>query len=202
MMRQKLIIAGVALLAVFVVYIYLGNKAKDKLMTEISKPQFSDIVLGNIDADQSVILYFDYNCAFCRKFFQDVFPKFKEKYIKTGKANLVLKLVCGLTDKMALRANQTVICINNYGEFEKLHQLLLYESRVIYTSEFNQLIEEYIVANESLGECILDENYSGIIHNIYQFQELKSKGTPTFVINGMVIEGFISYEELIKKLNN
>lgn len=171
-------------------------------MANVTELKFSDILLGDSNAGKTVILYFDYNCGFCKKFFNDVYPQFKTHYIKTGKVNLVLRLVCGLTDKMALRANQTAICINNHGHFDKLHRLLLHESKVMYTDAFNQLIEGYLEANESLGECILDENYSYVVQNIYQFQELESKGTPTFVINNKVYAGSMEYHELIKNLNN
>jgi len=202
-MKKTLIIAAVSIMVIAgVVFLYSNYRKQEKLMSEITTLQFSDVVLGDANTDHSVIIYFDYNCGFCKKFFKDVYPRFNENYIQTGKARIVLKLVCGLTDKMALRANQTLICINKYGNFDKLHRLLLHESKVMYTNVFSQLIEDYIVVNESLGECILDQEYPDVIRNIYQFQELKCKGTPTFVINDKLVVGFITYEELIEKLNN
>jgi len=172
----------------------------NELLAEISQIQMSDIVLGHSDAPQSIIIFFDYNCQFCKRFFQDAYPKLNKEYIQTGKVNLVIKLVCGVNDKFALRAYQTVICINNYGKLEKLHKLLLHESKVIYTEQFNMLIEDYISTNELVGECILESDNASVLSNIYQFDQLKTKGTPTFVINNKVMKGYKNYKAIINKL--
>ncbi|WP_439184952.1 DsbA family protein [Carboxylicivirga taeanensis] len=175
--------------------------SSDEQLEEIKQVRVSDIVFGQESAEQSIILYYDYNCSYCKKFFDEVYPSLHDDFIRTGKIKLVLRLICRGNDAMALRAYQTAICINKFGSYEKLHALLLHNSQIMYTEHFNQLIDDYVVENEFLGECILDSDGSDIIRNIYEFQVLKTKGTPTFVLGSDVISGFKDYNYLKKKIN-
>ncbi|WP_430813072.1 thioredoxin domain-containing protein [Carboxylicivirga sp. RSCT41] len=176
---------------------YNNAKLLDELNTELE----NDIVLGDYNAPKNIILFFDYNCGYCKKFFKQVYPQLDKEYIKTGKAKLTLRLICSGNDEKALLGYQTAICINKYGNFGKLHKLLLHQSNIIYSTQFQDLVEGYISSNEFLGECILSSDQNDVIRNIYQFQELKSKGTPTFVIDDEIIVGLKDFSFFKKILN-
>ncbi|MCG8578525.1 MAG: DsbA family protein, partial [Bacteroidales bacterium] len=172
--RRRFSLIGVACLALIVAGICaLKNYNNAKLIDELNDKLESDIVLGDHKAQKNIILFFDYNCAYCKKFFKQVYPQLEKEYIETGKAKLTLRLICSGNDENALLANQTAICINKFGNFSKLHQLLLHQSNIIYSNQFQDLVEGYISANEFLGECILNSNHNDVIRNIYQFQLLK-----------------------------
>ena len=171
----------------------------NKLISEVNHVSDNDIVFGNEQIKHSIIIYFDYNCGYCQKFFKNTYPEL-ERFISNGEINLVLRLVCNKTDKAALDAYQTAICINKLGSFKNLHKLLLYEGRIIYTEHFRQLIDEYIHTNSDIAECIVNENNNAIKHNINQFQELNIKGTPTFIIGKKVLVGYRNIENIIETL--
>lgn len=203
-MKKNIALTSILIILIcFIVgYYYLHkNKMTKAIIKNISQYQYNDIIIGNYDASQSIILFFDYNCTYCKKFFNEVYPSLDVNYIQTGKVNLILKLVCSPTDIKALQAYQTVICINNHGDFQKLHKLLLYKNEIIYTEHFDMLIEDYITTNEVIGDCIINTNYEAVLKNIYQLQQLNTKGTPTFVINNKIINGFIDYSTLINLFN-
>ncbi|MCU4156235.1 thioredoxin domain-containing protein [Carboxylicivirga sp. A043] len=188
------------LLLVLGFYITKLSKHRDVLVA-INEDVSNSIVLGASDAPETITLFFDYNCRFCKNFFSDVYPQLDEDYIQTGKVKLNLRLVCSENDKFALLAYQTALCLYKFGEFDKLHKLLLHQSKVMYTEQFVTLVEDYIAINEMVGECITESNNQEVLYNIYQFEKLKTKGTPTFVINNGVIVGYQSYESIIKNLN-
>ena len=50
-----------------------------------------DPVLGKKDAPVTIIEFSDYQCPFCRKFWQDTLPSIKKDYIDTGKVKLVYR---------------------------------------------------------------------------------------------------------------
>jgi len=198
---NRYIISGFVLLVCTVGGFMLHSSySHKKVIDEISMGLEGDIIMGEPDAPGNVILFFDYNCRYCKKFFNEVYPQLERDYIKRGKLKLTLRLICSGNDENALLANQTAICINKFGNFGKLHDLLMHRYDVIYSSQFNQLIESYIGANEFLGECILNSNHNDVIRNIYQFQLLKQKGTPTFVIGDEVVVGYRDYEYFKNKL--
>lgn len=47
--------------------------------------------IGQADAPVAIVFYYDYQCPFCKRFEQEVFPVLMEKYVETGKARIVLK---------------------------------------------------------------------------------------------------------------
>lgn len=196
------IIIGITLSAfgILLTYFYEGKSVNNSVINEVNQLNDHDIVLGDYAAKKTIIMYSDYNCRYCKKFLKEVYPELYSNDIKNGEVKFVLRLVCQPTDQTAMNAYQTVVCINNYGEFNKLHKLLLHKSEIIYTDHFNRLIEEYINTNDQVAECILYKDQQDIKRNIYQFQSLKTKGTPTFVINDKVLIGFKDYHTIFKLL--
>lgn len=47
--------------------------------------------IGSADAPTTLVFYYDYQCPFCKRFEQEVFPAILEKYVTTGKTKIVLK---------------------------------------------------------------------------------------------------------------
>ncbi|TRX71832.1 thioredoxin domain-containing protein [Carboxylicivirga sp. M1479] len=199
--RYKWLFATVVILFVGIVYLTNKQVVKREQLKQINVIRDSDIIFGDASAPQTILLFFDYNCSYCKRFFTDVYPNLEEYYIKTGQVKLVMRLVCRGSDQVASKAYQTAICIDKYGDYSKLHALLMHKSEIIYSTHFQQLIEDYIASNELIGDCILNTNDNPIIQNIFQFQLLKTKGTPTFVIGDEVVSGYQDFDYLSDKLN-
>jgi len=195
---------GVTILAIAIIItiaVIIKNNSKKEVLSLINQPLEGEIIYGNPDAPESIILYFNYNCTFCRKFFKEGYPALKKNYIDTNKLNLVVRLICPNSDKSALKAYQTALCINRFGDYTKLHKLLMHNNKIMYTEHFNQLIDDYISLNVDIAECIIENNdFRAIRINNQQLHELKTNGTPTFVFNNKVQSGFSDYNSLEKLL--
>jgi len=50
-----------------------------------------DPYIGEKDAPNTMVLFFDYQCPFCKQFEQNVTPKLVDTYVKTGKLRIVFK---------------------------------------------------------------------------------------------------------------
>ncbi len=195
------VISGLLILIIAIIAtIKIISFPRQKLLQQINHIKSNDIILGDPSAPNSLIVYFDYNCGFCKKFFNEVYPKLDNTVVNEKKLNIIIRLVCNKTDKVTIQAYQTVSCINQFGNFNKLHKLLMHKNEIIYTEHFNQLIDEYIATNENVAECILSSNSQQIIQNIFQLQELKTNGTPTFVVNDKVIVGYKDYQVFLPML--
>lgn len=196
------IITVVLITSIISYFVLQDNKSEisNDVLQNISNE--NDIVIGDYNVKKSVILFYDYNCIYCKKFFKEIYPIFKKEYINNHKAKLILKPICKVTDKQALNAYQTLICINKYGDFQKLHKLLLHKSKIIYTDYFRQLIDDYIFTNDFVAECILNTKQFDIKKNISQFQKLNTKGTPTFIIGNKIIKGYKNYKAFKSIINS
>ncbi len=161
-----------------------------------------DIVYGSDKALNVVIMFSSYNCGYCRQFFNEEFPIIMEELIDNGKLKFVVKLVDLQEKEEVMRAYQSAVCINKYGTLEKFDRLLNFNPQVIYTQDFYNLIDDLINRNEGIAECILNgEGYHAIQSNNSLFLECDLTGTPTFVVNGVVFKGYISFSQLNEILN-
>lgn len=65
-----------------------------------------EIIIGSQSAEKELIIYFSYTCPHCREFHKNEYPKFKKKYIDTGKIKIIFRNY--IDDPGALEAAQLV----------------------------------------------------------------------------------------------
>ncbi len=162
-----------------------------------------DIIFGSDTAPLTVYMYSHYTCKFCIKFFQEDFPKLKSDYIDNGKIRFVLKLIELNRNRDVLNSLQAAVCVNKYGSFDKFHELLLSDSRVVFTQEFKDLVNDFIFNNGDIAECMLNNNnYRYIYVNNNEFMQLGLKGAPTFIVNKHIYSGYRNYHDIVKIIRN
>jgi protein-disulfide isomerase len=184
------------ILIVAKLYDYHTTPSLTKIEKNTITEHENDIIWGTNSAPITVFMYSSYQCKFCKQFFIRVFPEIKENYIDPGHVKLVLKLVDLSENPNMMQALQAAVCVNKYGDFDKLHELLLYNSMVVHTEGFKLLLEDYIATNTDIAQCLINHNdYAYIKNNIDEFKTLKFTGTPTFIINNTIYPGFRSFEK-------
>ncbi|NJO89653.1 MAG: thioredoxin domain-containing protein [Chloroflexia bacterium] len=128
-------------------------------------------------------------------------PYLKRKYIETNKVKLVIKLVDITNNSYVINSLKLAVSINDCGNFEPIDKLLQSEPSVIYSDEFLQLTDDFIEQNQYIEEYMLSgiaESY--IISNYKDFKALSLTGTPAFIINNKIYNGYKNYESLKKKI--
>lgn len=171
-------------------YFSVEEKAH-KAAIDIDSKKKLDIIFGNDNAELSVYMYASYNCSYCRKFFTEVFPELKNSFIDNGLVNIVMRLTTKTRDQRMKRALKAAACVNRYGNFEYLHKLLLHNPKVVFTWEFQEMIDEFSMKDPFVGECIDGkEALKYLESNITEFEQLNLKGTPGFVIENTVYQGY------------
>lgn len=173
----------------------IQHKTSSKASIEVHINKY-DIIFGTPDAANSIYIYSSYKCGFCRKFFKEVYPKLKKNYLDKGKLNLIVKLIEPNEDIDMIYALQVAISVHKYGEFDKLHELLVHNYKVVYTSDFKSLCEDFMQKNTEIAKAVLEnDDYKYLRANYKEFTDLKFSGTPGFVINKQIYKGFKKYEE-------
>jgi hypothetical protein len=163
------------------------------------QPRDLDIVFGDPSAKLGIYMYTSYSCTFCKQFFTDVYPNLKSEFLDSGKVKLIMRLTVNTINPDYMNSLKTAVCINKYGHYERLHELLLDDSRVVFTNEFKEIIDDFIQRDPFVAECILGkESESYLSQNLKDFKENEFKGTPTFVINSKVYRGYREYEQFKK----
>jgi hypothetical protein len=156
-----------------------------------------DIVFGKDSADINIIMYSSYGCSFCQRFFVEVYPLIKSDYIDNGKVKLSVRLIAKSRNPDLINSIKTAHCISKYGNFEKMHELLLTNHRVVYSQEFREMIYEFAEKDIFVGECIWGSEADEYLKiNEEDFEKLNLKGTPAFIINNHIYRGYKDYNQL------
>ena len=175
---------------------YFTSKNKAESTTTILSHRPLDIVFGDNNAPLAIFMYSSYSCSYCKLFFTDVFPSIEKEYINSGKVKLVMRLTVKSNNIDTQNAMRTAVCINKYGDYTYLHDLLLNNSKVVVTNDFRDMINEFIEKDLYVAECILGgEAEEYLAQNVADFETLKLKGTPTFIIDNQVYTGFQNAEK-------
>lgn len=166
-----------------------------------------DAVTGAADAPIIMIEFSDYQCPFCRKFYNEALPKIKENYIDKGLVKLVyrdLPLV-SLGHSDATPAANAAECARLQGGDETYftyHDLIFEgqnklgsgtvkipeESLYAYAEDLNLNMDTFKTCQEN------QEFYAEIQKDSEDAQAAGLSGTPAFVINGQVVIGAQVYE--------
>lgn len=159
-------------------------------------------VLGNKNAKVTVIEFGDFQCPYCKSFFQQTFSDLKTKYIDTGKIAYIFRHF-PLT-QIHINAEisaQAAECANLQGKFWQFHDLLYTNGQSDGTGLDKASLEKYAdslgLNNGTFGfgknkfnQC-LEGNATKATVDADQAEGTKDgvNGTPSFFINGQLLVG-------------
>ncbi|TQV73694.1 DsbA family protein [Aliikangiella marina] len=161
-------------------------------------------VLGNTDSPVTLIEYGSLTCDHCIGFHRKVLPKIKEAYIDTGKVKFIYRHFP--TSKIALQAAVAAECSGDkyYEVLDSLYNNI--REWYIAKDKYSVFKKHLIKVNADVAnfkQCFENEN---TVKNIYAMQraaiaKYDVQGTPTFIVNGKVIKGEHSFEELKREID-
>lgn len=159
-----------------------------------------DPILGDKNAPITMIEFSDYECPFCKKYFDQTFGDIKTKYIDTGKVKLVFRdLPLPFHDPMATKEAIAANCARKQGgdtTYFKYHDEIFKRT----TSGGNGLDDAKIktIATDiglNLGQfesCLQDKAMEDEVKkDLADAGKAGATGTPTFVIGKTTKDGII-----------
>ncbi|MBI4080234.1 MAG: DsbA family protein [Candidatus Levybacteria bacterium] len=81
-------------------------------------------VMGNANAAIKIVEFSDFECPFCRRFYEDTLPLIKKNYIDTGKAALYYRHEPLSIHPMAKPFAKAAECANEQNKFWEMHDLI------------------------------------------------------------------------------
>lgn len=168
-----------------------ANAQDRDLATLDQPPELGERALGEADAPVTIIEYASATCPHCARFHTDTFPALKEEFIDTGKVRFVFREFP--FDDLALAGFMLARCAPEERYFPIID--VLFEEQQSWTQdprgELLKIARMAGFTEESFNQCLENEEIAqGII-------EIRSTGaeqygvdsTPTFFVNGTVIQG-------------
>lgn len=164
-----------------------------------------DRVEGSMMAPVTVIEYASLTCSHCADFFKETYPQFRKEWIETGKAKYVLRDMPW--DNLALGMAKVVHCVPA-PQFSPLVKSFYAQQMKIITAsdplaEIKNVAKMAGLSDAQVDSCIKDPGVHAKVTAVKDvgFNVLQVRGTPTFFINGTVVNGAVPYKDLKKTLD-
>jgi protein-disulfide isomerase len=154
-------------------------------------------ILGNPNGSIKMVVFMDPFCGYCRRFHQVL-----DKALEENKnLKVIVREIPIISDKseMVIRAMLAAKLQGKYPEFEKI----LYKSDPSITEpEILALAKGVNADSQRLAQDMQRPELKNVMErNMKLAQQIHLTGTPTYIINGQIHAGAISYSELLKLLN-
>ena len=174
-------------------------------LAQATAPATGDIVLGDPDAPLTVIEYASFTCPHCMRFHVNTWPRIKKEYVDTGKIKFILREV--YFDKYGLWVSMTARCGGEKGFYAMSDTFLKQQSSWTNAPDIGQAIQQIGrragLSQEQLNACLSDTDYAKELLAAYQKNAADDgiRSTPSFIINGELHSGNMSFEAFAKLLD-
>ncbi len=158
-------------------------------------------IMGNPDAPVTIIEYASLTCPHCADFHADTLPQIKKEWIDTGRAKLVYRDFPTSPVALAVYAAMVARCAPEDSYFKFLD--VFYKQQRSWTGSSDpmkalaQLARLGGMSQADFDACTENEAlFTGIRERALDGQmEFGIESTPSFVVNGRVIKGGMSYAD-------
>ena len=154
---------------------------------------------GNLKAPVTIIFYSDFTCGHCKtasETMDELLSEYPEDIL------LVYKPVA--YDTLAMYAGRAALAAGAQGKFWEMQDLIFQNQRILHPSIFNQFATKLGLNTDQFAEDYKSPAFDNIVkYNTNQLTRLGSQGTPTFIINGVMVMGarpLYEFEEVVEQL--
>ncbi|MDG2098031.1 MAG: DsbA family protein [Paracoccaceae bacterium] len=180
-----------------------NHRTDNSLIQENYDELFNDGISwqgGNLNGDITIIEFLDYRCGYCRKAHKDITKLLEvDKNIK-----FIIKEypILGTESVLIARVTIAVLQLYNKNIYKRIHNKLMND----YINPTEQNIKRFLEENKLDSSLVLrhinSESVTNHLRKIRQQGErLSITGTPTFVIEGNMVRGYLSYKQLQEIIN-
>ena len=160
-----------------------------------------DFVIGNEDAKITIIEYASLSCSHCADFHVNTLETLKKEYIDTGKVKMVFRDYP--FNYPALLGSMVLKCIPENYRYDYMNALFKLQTDWVNKKNKKTIQELYKImqsggmTKDEYDACIYNtELENEILKGVMEAQnQFNIKSTPSFIINGKLIEGNKSIKE-------
>ena len=148
---------------------------------------------GNPDGDITIVEFLDYRCGFCRR----AFPEVEELVSTDGNIRIIVKELPVLGPQSELASRFAIATLQTEGAdaYKTVHDALMTFRGQISEQSLERLSDQNGFDTAAITEAMESPDVTNVINeNRTLAQALRVNGTPTFVIGGQMLRGFLPLE--------
>ncbi len=178
------------------VKIYLKEPSSPKLnATTEGYPSW-----GNPKAPVTIIEFSDYQCPFCSRAVPTL-DKIKQEY-GPDKVRIVFRDMPLPSHPKALPASHGAHCANEQGKFWEFHNKLFENQTKLDDADIKSYAKAIGLDEKKFGECFEAKKHAELIEKSKkEAEQLGIQATPSFVINGTLLQGAQPFEKFKEKID-
>ena len=203
MTSSDLHIKLISLIKILIIYLIISTKS----YAEDSKIDKSMVIVGSYDATVKIKIFSSLTCPHCASFHIKVVPEIMEKFVETGKVQLIF--IDFPLDLAAFNASKLLHCIEQKKQIIFLDTI--YETQESWTNgsdieDINENLKKIVknlgINSSQFDKCLIDEAISDKILNarIQANKKYSINSTPTIIINEKKLEGSASFKNIKKRI--
>jgi protein-disulfide isomerase len=165
-------------------------------------------VLGDKSAKLTIYEFADFQCPFCKKFFDQNLTEIKSKYIDTGKVKFIFINLAFLGQE-SIDAGQAALCASDQGQFWAYHDQLYKNQKGenlgnFSTEKLSSLARLVNLNLTDFNQCVSSHKYEKMVNDeVALARKYGITGTPTFFIRDRILKGVIplvSFKQTLDEL--
>jgi protein-disulfide isomerase len=154
----------------------------------------SDIVLGSANAPVTIVEYTDFQCPYCKRFFDETQAKLITDYVKTNQARLVVRNFPLPFHANAQKAAEAALCAAAQNKYWEMHDMLFTKSQGdgtgLAVADLKQYAKTLKLDTAKFNTCLDGgEKAAEVQAELQGGQALGVSGTPAFFVNGNLLLG-------------
>jgi len=167
----------------------LSNESSVLNLTE------DDFIIGNNNAPITIIEYASMSCSHCGNFHNNTLPDLKKEYIDTGKVKYVFRdfpyNYPALLGSMVMRCIPSEVRYDYMNALYKLQNMWVVRENAKTRQELYKIMQTGGMTKEKFDNCLSDVDLENkILQEVMAAQsEFNIRSTPSFLINGDLLEG-------------
>lgn len=209
-----LVAAGAALLPKGLSFLGFNRSAQAQTPTaaDLMAPgALPDMALGNKNAPVTIIEYASMTCGHCATFSTRTFPELKKRYIDTGKVYFIFREFP--LDPLAAAGFMLARCaVKDAGDqaserYFAMIETLFHEQAKWVTQKpippLFELAKQAGFTKETFEACLSDQALLDKLEKVrgQAAEKYGVNSTPSFFINGKVVRGDVSIDEMAKQID-
>ena len=171
-----------------------GTPSREELVAAVERAPGPS--KGPEDAPVVLVEFSDFQCVYCRKFWQETLPRIEERYIRSGKVRFVYRHLAILGEASVLAA-QAAACAHDQGKFWEYHDALFRTSSPLaYTAvRLKRYAGQSGLDERTFSTCLDSGKHAERVEaETILGRTLGVNATPAFLINGQLLIGAYPFE--------
>lgn len=154
-----------------------------------------DAIKGDEDAKVTIIEFSEFQCPFCKKYYDEAYGKIIEEYVDTGKVRYVFRDFPLSFHANAQKASEAAECAHEQDKFWEYHDKLFKNQQSLDVDSLKKYAKDLGLDEDKFNACLDSGKYEQEVKDDFNDGvNYGVQGTPSFFINGKLIAGAQPFE--------